>query len=212
MAHDRTMHLVILGHPTPQSLSDALGDAYASGLARGGAIVERLALRDLTFDPHLRAGFSGTQKLEPDLQTAQRAIERADSVSWFFPTWWGGPPALVKGFIDRAFLPGWAFSYHKGGALPETLLAGRSARVVTTMDSPAFWYRLWHRSSLHTSFVNATLRFVGFGPVRTSTFFEQKQRTERKRASWLVQMEATGLQDARKDVRLARASGRLLGT
>ncbi|MGK3963877.1 hypothetical protein WMF38_06825 [Sorangium sp. So ce118] len=59
----------------------------------------------------------------------------------------------------------------------EGLLAGRSARVVTTMDSPSWWYRFWHRRSVHASFVNATLRFVGFGPVRETTYFNQNTRT-----------------------------------
>src|SRR5690606_2273821 len=124
--------------------------------------------------PYLRAGFSGQQNLEPDLTMAQDAILRATHVAWFFPTWWAGPPALVKGFIDRAFLPGYAFSYKTARALPETLLKGRSARVVTTMDSPSFWYQLWHRSALHASFVNATLKFVGFGPIKSNTLYRQK--------------------------------------
>lgn len=192
------MHLVIQGHPAPDSLSDALARAYASGLERGGARVELLALRSLTFDPHLRAGFSGQQELEPDLRQAQATIERASHVAWFFPTWWAGPPALVKGFIDRTFLPGWSFAYRKRSALPEGLLAGRSARVVTTMDSPGWWYRFWHWRSVHTSFINATLRFVGFGLVRETTFFDQKTRTPEQRAAWLREMERIGERDARQ--------------
>src|SRR6185503_9684327 len=135
MPQECRMHLVILGHPTEGSLSDSLAAAYARGLARAGAQVELLKLRELDFDPHLRAGFSDRQPLEPALRHAQRLIEGAEHVSWFFPTWWGGPPALVKAFIDRAFLPGWAFAYKRNSALPDTLLKGRGARVVTTMDS-----------------------------------------------------------------------------
>ncbi|WP_437607595.1 NAD(P)H-dependent oxidoreductase [Sorangium sp. So ce834] len=192
------MHLVIHGHPAPDSLSDSLAQAYASGLQRGGASVEHLALRSLAFDPHLRAGFSGRQELEPDLLEARTAIERSSHVTWFFPTWWAGPPALVKGFIDRTFLPGWSFAYRKRSPLPEGLLAGRSARVVTTMDSPSWWYRFWHRRSVHASFVNATLRFVGFGPVRETTLFNQNTRTPEQRATWLQDMERIGERDARR--------------
>ena len=63
---------------------------------------------------------------------AQEKLQRAAHVAWFFPTWWGAPPALVKGFIDRAFLPGFAFKNRPGNGLPETLLKGRSSRVVTS--------------------------------------------------------------------------------
>lgn len=191
------MHLIVLGHPAPQSFSDALGSAYKKGLMKAGREVEVLSLRDLQFDPHLRAGFSGKQDLEPDLKLAQDAILRAAHVAWFFPTWWAGPPALVKGFIDRAFLPGYAFSYKKGRALPETLLKGRSARVVTTMDSPNFWYQLWHRSSLHAAFINATLKFVGFGPVKSSTLYRQKDLSPEQRVNFLRKMEHLGKMDGR---------------
>ena len=152
--------LVVLGHPNPQSFSHALGEAYAAGLTRAGLEVRFLRLCDLVFDPVLHAGFGREQPLEPDLQAARVQIETASLVAWFFPTWWAGPPALVKGFIERTFLPGWAFRYgppegaqtpryRAGSSLPVPLLSGRDARVVTSMDSPGWWYRLWHRRALH---------------------------------------------------------------
>lgn len=197
MGQFEAMHLIILGHPAPNSQSDSFALAYGRGLTKSGSDVETIALRDLQFDPYLRAGFSGQQILEPDLERAQEAILRATNVAWFFPTWWAGPPALVKGFIDRAFLPGYAFSFKQGQALPETLLKGRSARVVTTMDSPILWYQLWHRSALHASFVNATLKFVGFGPVRRTTLYGQKDLNPQEREQFLRKMEVLGEIDGR---------------
>lgn len=201
------MHLVVLGHPTPKSLSDALATAYTEGLKKAGREVKVLALRDLKFDPHLRAGFSGKQILEPDLKSAQDAILRAAHVAWFFPTWWAGPPALVKGFIDRVFLPGYAFSYRKGQALPDALLKGRSARVVTTMDSPSFWYQLWHRSAVHASVVNATLKFVGFGPVKSSTLYRQKDLSAEARRKFLRNVERLGELDGRSQAHATARTG-----
>jgi NAD(P)H dehydrogenase (quinone) len=196
------MHLVVLGHPTPHSFSDALADAYARGLDAAGAEVARLELRALEFDPHLRAGFKGGQPLEPDLRRAQELIERARHVAWFFPLWWGGPPALVKGFIDRTFLPGWAFAYQARSKLPKTLLKGRAARVVTTMDGPSLWYHVWLRSTLHASFVDATLRFVGFGPIASTTLYSQRYRTPGERAAFLAKLERLGRKDASKAAKL----------
>lgn len=205
------MHLVVFGHPTAESLSDALAEAYSEGLQRGGAAVEQLKLRELSFDPSLRQGFSQRQALEPDLLRAQQLIERASHVAWFFPTWWAGPPALVKGFIDRTFLPGWAFAYRgSGNGLPDALLRGRSARLVTTMDSPNFWYQLWHRGSLHASFVNATLRYVGFGPVATTTLYGQRARTAEQRAAWVARLGREGEADAKKGRGGSRSAPRRL--
>jgi putative NADPH-quinone reductase len=190
------MQLVVLGHPASESFSDVLAQAYVRGLREGGTETEVLALRELDFDPHLRAGFSGQQPLEPDLRSAQEKLQRARHVAWFFPTWWGAPPALVKGFIDRAFLPGFAFKNRPGNGLPETLLKGRSSRVVTTMDSPAYWYQLWHRASLHTSFVNATLRYVGFGPVKSTTVYRLRELSAEQRTRWVGRLEELGRRDA----------------
>lgn len=60
---------------------------------------------------------------------------------------------------------------------------------MTTMDSPSLWYRFWHRRSVHAFFVNATLRFVGFAPVRETTFFSQRSRTREQREAWIARME-----------------------
>lgn len=199
------MILVVLGHPAEKSFNDALAAAYTRGLRAAGAEVEILALRELQFDPNLRLGFSGKQELEPDLRRAQSAIEGAAHVAWFFPTWWAGPPALVKAFVDRAFLPGWAFKYRhkKGPSLPETFLDGRSSRLVTTMDSPSYWYQLWYRASVHASFINGTLRFVGFGPVWSTTIYALKHQSEETRSAWLKRLEAVGRRDGERILRRA---------
>ncbi|MFK7998102.1 MAG: NAD(P)H-dependent oxidoreductase [Polyangiales bacterium] len=189
--------LAILAHPSADSLNAALHAAYLDG-AKRLVEVEELTLSALSFDPLLRAGFDGTQPLEPDLKRARRSIEAAQHVSWFFPTWWAGPPALLKGFVDRTFLPGWAFRYDEGKALPTPLLTGRTARVITTMDSPGWWYRIWHRRSVHASFTNATLRFVGFGKVRHSTLFGVRTMSAEKRKAAIERMRRRGAEDAKK--------------
>ena len=119
-------------------------------------MVERFDLAALQFDPILRHGYRAEQPLEPDLVRVRAAIERADHLAWVFPTYWASPPTVVRGLVDRLLLPGWAFRFD-GHALPTGLLRGRSARVITTMDSPAWWYRLMLRSPIHHSFGRATL-------------------------------------------------------
>ncbi len=207
--------LVVLGHPNSQSYSHALGEAYARGLRSAGLEVRYLRLSELDFDLVLHSGFGGEQQLEPDLVQARRAIEEASLVGWFFPTWWAGPPALVKGFIDRVFLPGWAFRYPQvpkssggryraGTGLPEPLLAGRLARVVSSMDSPSWWYAIWHRRALHAAFVNGTLRFCGFR-VRSSTFFQLRGWSAERRARGLARVESIGYRDGRRALRARTA-------
>lgn len=165
--------LVLLGHADPDSFNARLARTYTDAIRDAGAQAESITLSELDFDPVLRRGFAGEQTLEPDLVRVRDAIERADHLAWFFPTYWASPPAIVRGLVDRLFLPGWAFRYESSASgtrsLPTGLLAGKSARVVTTMDSPAWWYTLAHHRAIHGSFVTATLSFVGLAPIRTTT-------------------------------------------
>jgi putative NADPH-quinone reductase len=197
--------LILEAHPDAGRFCGALADAYAAGASgQDGASVRRLALRDLHFDPILRGGFGGGQPLEPDLLDARAAIEAASHLVIVTPIWWGALPALLKGFIDRVFLPGWAFR-NTGAALPEGLLAGRTARVVSTMDSPWWWYTLYHLRAAHRALVQATLRYVGFHPVSAYTVHRLRALDASARSARLAQIEAIGRADAARVSDLLRA-------
>ena len=60
-----------------------------------------MRLGDLRFDPVLREGYQQVQALEPDLLQAQANILWAEHLVLVYPIWWGGIPALLKGFFDR---------------------------------------------------------------------------------------------------------------
>lgn len=198
MGNKRDMNklLVVVGHADGASFTQALALRYEQAASAAGAQTELLSLATLRFDPVLRRGHHGDQPLEPDLVRAQEMLACADHVAWFFPTWWAGPPALVKGFIDRTFLPGFAYRYEAGRALQHKLLRGRSARLVTTMDAPWWWYALFYRRALHASFGHATLRFVGFSPVYTSTVYGLRNASAEQRERYLVRIGKQGACDA----------------
>lgn len=92
-------------------------------------------------------------------------------------------PALLKGFIDRSFVPGFAFKYRRGNPLPAKLLGGRSARLITTMDAPPPWYYLVVGAPGHQAMKRATVHFcVGQAGSccrpRTRARFERFQAPE----------------------------------
>ena len=87
------------------------------------------------------------------LQAAQAQIAWAGHLVWVYPTWWGAMPALLKGFIDRVFLPGFAFKHHQGSSRWDKLLAGRSAELLVTMDTPPWYYRWVQRGPGHHQIV-----------------------------------------------------------
>lgn len=147
----------------------SLLDAYAAALP---AVVQttRIAVRDLAFDPNLRAGYSADQPWEPDLQDLAAALDACDHLVVAFPLWWGAEPAQLKGLLDRLLLPGWAFRYHKGDPMWDRLLAGRSADLIVTMDTPPWYLRLAYGDAVIKRWSRQVLGFVGFKPVRVFRF------------------------------------------
>ena len=133
--------LVILAHPNLDSFCGSLFEQYVQGAEAGGYEVKSVALHDLSFDPILHKGYKEDQVLEEDLQQMQQNIRWAEHLVFIFPTWWSSFPALLKGFIDRVFLPGFSYKFHKGKIFPDKLLKGRTGRLIITMDAPEFIYR-----------------------------------------------------------------------
>jgi putative NADPH-quinone reductase len=143
-----------------------------------------------------------TSPSSPTCGAARDAIERADHLVWVFPTYWAAPPAIVRGFVDRLFLPGWAFRY-EGHALPTGLLRGRASRVISTMDSPAWWYRLGLRRTLHASFARGTLAFCGLAPVEVTTIHKVRTLDASARARWCATVAGLAGRDHRRGPRRA---------
>ncbi len=175
--------LVILGHPKKQSYNGALADAYATGAEKAGADVRRIYLGDLDFDPVLRHGYHQIQELENDLKIAQDNISWAEHLVFVYPVWWGAMPALLKGFIDRIFLPGFAFKYIDQNKTPEQYLKGRSAHLIITMDGPA-WYYNWIMGAPGDKMMKkAVLNFSGTSPVRITRIGSLISYSEGKKTS-----------------------------
>lgn len=188
--------LVIVGHPNPNSLGSALAQRYADAARRNGAQVELLQLSDLNFDLSLRGGFHGEQALEPDLLRAQELLKWCSHLCVVFPVWWGASPALLKGFFDRTLLPGFAFRYRPSG-LPERLLAGRTARLIVTSDSPGWYLRWIMGDSAMNAVRRSTLAFCGFR-VRLTRLNSVRTSRPEQRDRWLTAVERAAGQDHRR--------------
>lgn len=186
--------LIIDGHPRQGSFGDAVSARYMAGAKAAGLQVEFVALRDLSFDPILHHGYAQEQPLEPDLVRMQKAILQCKRLVLVYPIWWGGMPALMKGFIDRVFLPGYAFRYRPNG-LWDRLLAGRTARIIVTMDAPPWYDLLMYRAAGTHVARMAILRFVGFRPVRTWRIGPVRPSSPERRERWLVKAETIGKSD-----------------
>ncbi|MBU5348511.1 NAD(P)H-dependent oxidoreductase [Paenibacillus lautus] len=184
--------LIIQGNPIANSYGSQLAEVYARGAAESGAEVRELVLAELEFDLNLSGGYKGKQPLEPDLQKAQELISWADHLVFVYPNWWGGMPALLKGFIDRVFLPGFAFKYRKNSPLPEQLLKGKTARLIVTMDSPYVYYRFYLGQPGHQMMKHSILKFCGVSRVRSTNITQLRKMPEVARKQWLERVHRMG--------------------
>ena len=184
--------LILLAHPLPDSLCAALARTYADNARRAGHQVTLLELASLQFDPLLRHAYRQPQPLEPDPERAAQALQACDHLVLVYPTWWGAMPALLKGFLDRLLLPGFAFRYRRDSLWWDRLLAGRSARVITTMDTPPWYYRWFYRDPGIAQLRRTVLQFCGIAPVRVTRLGPVRSSSPARRQRWLQAIARLG--------------------
>ncbi|GGZ32574.1 NAD(P)H dehydrogenase (quinone) [Echinicola pacifica] len=184
--------LIINGHPDKESFNYALSEAYTEGANKTNSIISQINITELEFNPNLQFGYRKRMELEPDLVLAIEKIKKADHIVWVFPMWWYGYPALMKGFIDRTFLPSITYLPIEGKAFPEKLLKGKSARLIITADTPKWYDFLIMKSPTINQFKNGTLKFCGISPVKTTYIASIKNSSLDFREKWLKKVTLLG--------------------
>ncbi len=181
---------ILLGHPDngPEPLSRQLADAYETAATAAGHEVRRTNLADMTFDPILHKGYRSRMELEPDLLKVQEDLSWSEHFVLFYPNWWGGMPALLKGMWDRMFLPRFAFSMWKNKFGWDALLKGRTARVVITCSNPVLLDHLAF-GDFTASIKRSLLSFAGFS-VRVTGIGRSEKLSETQKAHWLKRIGA----------------------
>ncbi len=187
--------LIINGHPNAESFNFGIAEAYKNGAIFSGAEVETIAIANLKFNPNLQFGYQKRTDLEPDLLKSWEKIKRADHLVWIHPVWWGGLPAITKGFIDRLFLPGMAFQYRENSVWWDKLLKGKTAHIITTLDQPSWYYRLMYGRPSVNQLKKSTLEFCGVKPVKVSYVGIIKTSNEEQRRKWLEKIYNFGLKN-----------------
>lgn len=133
-------HAVIVGHPRLESFTMAVAQAYCETVrARGGEVVLRDLYR-LDFDPRLQATEMPGEGLAPaaEVRAERAAIGDAEVFCFVYPLWFYGPPAIIKGYVDRVFGMGFGYGPIQGGG-NEALLEGRGLISFTSSGAPTEW-------------------------------------------------------------------------
>lgn len=183
---------IINGHPNKESFNFGVAEAYKNGAIQAGAEVKEITIADLNFNPNLEFGYQKRMELEPDLLNAWEVILWADHLVWVHPVWWGGLPALMKGFIDRLFLPGFAYKYRENSLWWDKLLKGKTAHIITTIDQPGWYYHLMYGRPSVNQLKKSTLEFCGIHPVKVTYLGIVRTSSEEQRKKWLEKVKLLG--------------------
>lgn len=184
--------MVINGHPNTGSFNSGLAKAYRTGAEQAGADVREIVIAELAFNPNLQFGYRKRMEWEPDLQEAWEKVKWADHLVWVHPVWWGGLPAVTKGFIDRLFLPGQVFQYRENSLWWDKLLTGKTAHIITTLDQPGWYYRFVNGRPSVNQLKKNVLQFCGVNPVKVTYIGIIKRSDALQRQKWLRTVEHLG--------------------
>ncbi|MBE7683813.1 NAD(P)H-dependent oxidoreductase [Paenibacillus sp. P13VS] len=134
-------HLIVYAHPHADSFNRAILNTAVEALeAQGHEVVVR-DLYALEFQPVLSAADTTSMRAgqnPQDITTEQKFITDADAITFIYPIWWTGLPAILKGYVDRVFAYG--FAYASGEAGIEKLLTGKKGLIINTHGTPSDIY------------------------------------------------------------------------
>ena len=132
--------LIIIANPSPASFSHALAGAAEPVLSEHGYEIVRHDLYAERFDPVQPVGESAnTSSTDESVELHCDQLSRAELILIFHPNWWGQPPAILKGWVDRVFRLNTAYGYPAGtgyAGVPFGLLRARHALVFNTSNTP----------------------------------------------------------------------------
>jgi NAD(P)H dehydrogenase (quinone) len=185
---------ILLAHPNPGSFNHAIANAAAETLRRNR---HDFALHDLyqeKFDPLLPAvELARDAVLDPVLERHCREIARAEGLIIVHPNWWGMPPAMLKGWIDRVLRPDVAYRFEandQGEGVPMGLLKARSALVFNTANTPEDREVQVFGDPLDGLWRKCVFDLCGVPIVQRRTFAVVVTSTPRQRAAWLAEVQA----------------------
>ena len=187
--------LVIVAHPNRTSFNHAIAQTCSKALADNGHEVIAHDLYREAFDPVLPyAEFPKHAVLPADIQRHCEEVSQADGIIIIHPNWWGQPPAMLTGWVDRVIRPGVAYEFlegDKGEGIPHGLLRAHSAIIFNTSNTEATREKTVFGDPLETIWRNCVFSLCGVPVIHRKMFAIVVTSSEAERKAWLAEVEAT---------------------
>ena len=182
--------LVIIAHPLKESFNHAIAARLATRLEAANYTVHIHDLYEQAFDPVL-TGEEMKRKfsLDAGIQTHYERLESSDLLIFIHPDWWGSPPAILKGWIDRVFSPGIAYDYEGAEFMVKDkipLLTDKKAGVFITSNQEEFDGSL---RNLRDFWLRQVLQFCGIKDPLCEIFYDIRHSSFSQRQKWLDQID-----------------------
>ncbi|NLH20913.1 MAG: NAD(P)H-dependent oxidoreductase [Methanothrix sp.] len=181
--------LTILAHPHPGSFNHAIAEAAVAALEASGHEIVFHDLYAEGFDPLLSSEEipKGAQ-IDEALARHCRDLSEAEGIIVVHPNWWGMPPAILKGWVDRVVRPGVAYEFLEGDSgegVPRGLLRARKALVFNTTNTGAKREQEAFGDPLQTLWKNCIFGLCGVEDFRRKSYGVVVTSTEAERRAWL---------------------------
>ncbi len=176
--------LVVIGHQRVGSFCHAIAAAAVEELRRAGHEIVFHDLYQERFDPVLRhEEIHDPNQADPVVRRHIDELLAADGYLIVHPNWWGQPPAMLKGWIDRVIRQGVAYQFTASGV--EGLLKGKKALVLTTSNTPREDELRLYGDPLENLWKNCIFGFCGVTDFLRRNFESIVLSTPQQRAEWL---------------------------
>jgi NAD(P)H dehydrogenase (quinone) len=186
---------IILAHPHPGSFNHAIADEAAAMLRKSGHTVTVHDLYTENFDPLLPYDeIPRGAPIPPVIAQHCREIAAADGIVFVHPNWWGMPPAILKGWIDRVLRPGVAYRFLEtdaGEGIPAGLLMAKAVIVFNTSNTPAIRELEVFGDPLERIWKDCIVSFCGVPAFHRRMFGVIVTSTVEQREAWLEQVRET---------------------
>lgn len=186
---------VIVAHPYKESLNRALFETLCSELRESGVEVYAHDLYTEKFDPLITVDELGKVPTEdPLVQQYTEELLLSDLLVFIHPNWWGQPPAILKGYIDRVYRSPHAYDFPagaSGGGLPVGKLKGKFGVVFNTANTPDEREQNYFGDPLQLLWEKCIFGFCGIEESYRRVFTVVADSTFEERQQWLAEARTT---------------------
>ncbi len=187
--------LIIIAHPDKASFNHAIAKTCLKVLADGGRDVIAHDLYKEQFDPILPfVEFPRDVALPAEIKQHCDEISRANGIIIIHPNWWGQPPAILKGWVDRVIRPGVAYEFtegDKGEGVPRGLLKAKCAIIFNTSNTGTARERTVFGDPLEALWKNCLFGLCGVPIIHRRMFNIVVTSSEEERKEWLSEVAET---------------------